>query len=388
MMNAFFKNAFLLLNCMVFCSDLLAQQIGHSTIVFNDPSRNNRAIQTEVYYPATADGNDTPILAGTFPLVVFGHGFVMAWSSYENMWTSLVPQGYIVAFPTTEGGLAPVHADFGLDLTYLVSSIQSSGAGGSVPAASVGSTSAIMGHSMGGGSTFLAGANNTAITTIVTLAAANTNPSSVSAAIDVSVPTLLFSGTNDCVTPPAQHQDLMYNSTGASYKTQIYISGGGHCNFADFNFNCTFGEATCTPTPTISRAEQQSTTEDFLKLWLGYFLKGECSKAQEFQDSLAVSTRISYRQSQSIACLTGIADQSKQNNAVAVFPNPSDGTFTVSSKQESIRQVLVYDLLGKLIQTYNFDSPDLKQQINLSHLEIGTYLLKINSRCCKITIAK
>ena len=311
-----------ILTSLILCSSLSAQQIGHTTVTFIDSLRNNRQIATEIYYPATSAGNNTPIAAGVFPLITFGHGFVMVWSAYQNFWDLLVPEGYILAFPTTEGGFSPSHADFGKDLKFLIAKIQSSGVGAVIPSASVGTTSAIMGHSMGGGCSFLAAENNLMITTMVSFASANTNPSSITASQQVSVPTLLFSGTNDCVTPPSQHQNIMYDSTAAAFKTQVNITGGGHCFFANSNFNCTFGENTCSPSPTITRAEQQSVTNNFLKLWLAYFLKNDCQKAQDFQDSLSMSSKISYRQSQAIGCFTGIINSNFYPNSFKVFPNP------------------------------------------------------------------
>ncbi len=311
-----------ILTSLILCSSLSAQQIGHTTVTFIDSLRNNRQIATEIYYPATSAGNNTPIAAGVFPLITFGHGFVMVWSAYQNFWDSLVPEGYILAFPTTEGSFSPSHADFGKDLKFLIAKIQSSGVGAVIPSASVGTTSAIMGHSMGGGCSFLAAENNLMITTMVSFASANTNPSSITASQQVSVPTLLFSGTNDCVTPPSQHQNIMYDSTAAAFKTQVNITGGGHCFFANSNFNCTFGENTCSPSPTITRAEQQSVTNNFLKLWLAYFLKNDCQKAQDFQDSLSMSSKISYRQSQAIGCFTGITNSNLYPNSFKVFPNP------------------------------------------------------------------
>jgi len=311
-----------ILALLILCSSLSAQQIGHTTLTFIDSLRNNRQIATEIYYPATSAGNNTPIAAGVFPLITFGHGFVMVWSAYQNFWDFLVPEGYILAFPTTEGSFSPSHADFGKDLKFLIAKIQSSGVGAVIPSASVGTTSAIMGHSMGGGCSFLAAENNLMITTLVSFASANTNPSSITASQQVSVPTLLFSGTNDCVTPPSQHQNIMYDSTAAAFKTQVNITGGGHCFFANSNFNCSFGENTCSPSPTITRAEQQSVTNNFLKLWLAYFLKNDCQKAQDFQDSLSMSSKISYRQSQAIGCFTGITNSNFYPNSFKVFPNP------------------------------------------------------------------
>ncbi len=364
--------------------NLSAQQIGHTTVTYADPSRGNRQIQTEVYYPATVAGNNTPVFPGVFPLILCGHGFVMTWNAYENIWTALVPEGYIVAFPTTESGFSPVHLDLGLDLKYLVSAIQNNGAGTSVPASSVGTTSAVMGHSMGGGASFLAAAGNNSISTLVTFAAANTNPSSVTAALQVSVPTLLFSGTNDCVTPPAQHQDLMYDSTGAGYKTQIYISGGGHCYFADYNFNCALGEATCSPSPSITRAEQQQITSSFLKLWLAFYLKGDSTKAQEFQDSLVAGTGITYRQNKTIASSTGISKDHASENGFSVFPNPSEGKISLVSKYEPIRKIEVYHMDGKKLKEFAFQNESMTEAIDISDLPKGWYILKINNHFIKV----
>lgn len=355
-----------------------AQQIGHTTVTFVDSSRGNRQIATEVYYPATAAGDDTPIAAGVFPLITFGHGFVMVWSAYQNFWEALVPEGYILAFPTTEGSIGPNHANFGQDLRFLISHIQANGAGSSVPSGSVGTTSAIMGHSMGGGSSFLAAENNTAITTMVSFAAANTNPSSITASQQVSVPTLLFSGSNDCVTPPPQHQNLMYDSTAAAYKTQVYITGGGHCYFANNNFNCSFGEATCSPAPAISRAEQQAAVNDFLKPWLAYFLKGDCDKAQEFQDSLASSARITYRQSQSIACPAGIAEGSSAGIDISVYPNPAGEQVNLSLRRGTAESILLFDVAGRKVLECKPTIPSSQVSLNLNTLNPGLYFLSVN----------
>ena len=105
-----------------------AFQIGTTVITYSDPARSNRSIQTEIYYPAATAGSNVAVSAGTFPIIVFGHGFMMAWSAYQNIWEDLVPQGYIVIFPTTEGSISPNHANFGADLAFLVTKLQSESA--------------------------------------------------------------------------------------------------------------------------------------------------------------------------------------------------------------------------------------------------------------------
>ena len=55
--------------------------IGHTQISFTDSLRQNRSIPTQIYYPADSAGDDVPlslITSGKFPLIVFGHGFLMS----------------------------------------------------------------------------------------------------------------------------------------------------------------------------------------------------------------------------------------------------------------------------------------------------------------------
>jgi pimeloyl-ACP methyl ester carboxylesterase/subtilisin-like proprotein convertase family protein len=304
------KKTALFLIFFISFSSLFAQYlIGHRTFTFNDPSRTGgfgsgggpgRQIQTEIYYPATAAGDNTPFVTDSFPYIVFGHGFVMTWDAYLNFVNELVPKGYILLFPRTEGSITPNHNDFGLDLALVANSFRNLGQNpSSVYYQRVGSTCAIMGHSMGGGAAFLAAANNTNITALATVAAAETNPSAINAAKNVKVPTLVMYGGNDCVTPPANHQLRMYDSLGTKCKTLINIVGGSHCQFAESNFNCNFGETTCSPGPAISRAVQHQRMFKYLVPWLNKVLKGACHPQSKIDSLLQVSTtsEITWQQS-------------------------------------------------------------------------------------------
>jgi hypothetical protein len=269
--------------------------IGSTTISFTDPDRNNRSINTAIYYPALSAGQNAPIAQGEFPVITFGHGFVMVHTAYQFLWVDLVPKGYILAFPTTEGGFSPSHLDLGLDLAFIISQMKVEGQdSSSLFFNSVAETSAIMGHSMGGGASFLACENNYEPTTIVTFAAANTSPSAIGAAENVNIPALLFAGEFDCVTPPAVHQYPLYAATASQQKAIIDIYGGGHCFFADYNLFCAIGEAGCNPQPAISREVQQNVTLDFLNPWFNFLLKNNPDAWEVFMDSLQNSNRISH----------------------------------------------------------------------------------------------
>ncbi|HEY1038686.1 MAG TPA: T9SS type A sorting domain-containing protein, partial [Bacteroidia bacterium] len=377
---------------------ILAQTpVGHTTITFNDPARTGgygsgggpgRQIQTEVYYPAASTGNDVAVAGTGLPVIVFGHGFSMAWDAYANVWESLVNEGYVIAFPRTEGNLSPSHLEFGTDLAQVVTKMQALNTNtSSLFFGKLGTTSAIMGHSMGGGSSFLAGTINTSVTTMVTFAAANTNPSSITAAQQITIPNLVISGVNDCVAPPADHQDDMYDSLIANYKTQVNIIGGGHCYFANTNFNCSFGEGTCSPNPGITRTQQQSATMDFTALWLRKFLKNDCDAGNAFQDSLNTSTRITFRQNNPIGCSSVGVYQHNGSEQLIAYPNPAAEFISFKGIAE-IFDLEIRDLTGRIVLKKERTNPS--ENINIQCLEKGIYLVEVfpGNNTLRTTIVK
>jgi len=290
------------------CISVAQYAIGHRTITFNDPARTGgfgsgggpgRQIQTEIYYPATTAGTNTPIASGVFPVITVGHGFVMSWDAYQNLWDYFVPKGYILAFPRTEGGFSPSHNNFALDLRVVNERMKLEGSNVSSPFYQhISNKTAIMGHSMGGGASILAASGYTQITTVVGLAPAETTPSAITAAGSISVPALIFSGAQDGVTPPATHHIPIYNGIpGTVCKTFVSITGGAHCYFANPNFNCDFGESTSSTGISITRTTQQTKTQRILEKWFQFKLKTDCGAFQSFQDSLQYMTGITYMQS-------------------------------------------------------------------------------------------
>ena len=213
----------LLLLCSVTAAFAQTYSVGHKEKHYIDAARANRDVWTEVYYPAASAADTANIAVGQFPVVVFGHGFLMAWDRYDYLWKYLVARGYVCVLPRTEGNTSPDHTKFGADLRYLANlfGTQLNTTAGSLFAGHLLNKVAIMGHSMGGGASFLAAKNNTQITTLVNFAAANTTPSSISAAAFVSVPTLVVSGEKDCVAAPATNQVPMYD-TLAEYHYEVF----------------------------------------------------------------------------------------------------------------------------------------------------------------------
>ncbi len=303
------KRLFISLFTFLAFTGLAQYQVGHMSINFKDASRTGgysisggiqmpgtgRDIGTEVYYPATTAGNNAAVATGTFPVVVIGHGFSMTWDSYDNIYNRLAAKGYIVALPRTEGSLSPSHSDFGNDLKSLAVQLVALNTV-STPTTLIGfngkvaPTNAIGGHSMGGGCSFLSAANNTSITCLFNLAAANSNTagvSSIQSASLVTVPTLVIGGQRDCIADTAANQNPMYNGTASSIKFKVILKDLTHCDYGNgTNFNCTFGQGTSGCSNTISNALALDRYMTYLEPFLAHQLKHDCSEGNRFMDSI------------------------------------------------------------------------------------------------------
>jgi hypothetical protein len=370
--------AFLLFfNCILVAGCAQSHFIGHKQQIFVDASRSNRSIRAEIYYPSTKSGDNVPIAVGQFPVLVFGHGFVMTWSSYDVIWNAIVPAGYIMVFPVTETSFSPSHSDFGKDIAFLVGAMKAEGANSSsIFFGGVEATSCVVGHSMGGGSAFLAVQYDSTITALATLAAAVTNPSSITAATEISIPSITFSGANDCVTPPASHQIPMYDSLASRCKTYVSITGGSHCQFAGYNFNCSFGEGTCSPKPAISPLEQQTITFNLLVPWLNFYLKNDCSAGIQFQNLISAGKGISSKQNCKFLCdATNIEAQSFES--WSVYPNPFFSATTFKTdKILKDATLTIYNIHGKqVLSIKNISGQTIELQRD--NLPGGVYLVRL-----------
>ncbi|AEA45568.1 hypothetical protein Fluta_3599 [Fluviicola taffensis DSM 16823] len=306
--------------------------VGRRTITFNDPSRTGgfgsgggagRQIQSEIYYPATVAGTDVTIATGQFPYIVFGHGFVMSWDAYQNIIDHYVPLGYVLVFPRTEGGISPVHQDFALDLSIVGTKMAALGNdASSFFYQAWNGKKAVMGHSMGGGSSFLAAAQNTAnFDILVGLAPAETNPSAINVSSEIQIPTIIFSGTADAVTAPATNHKPMYDSVSNVCKHFISITGGGHCYFANSSTTCDFGESASGGSITITRAVQHDITFDALDPYLKFYLMKDCPSWPIFITQRDTDTRIQ----QEASCTYSLPTNPTitQNGSVLSIPSTS-----------------------------------------------------------------
>ncbi len=328
-----------------------AQGLGHTTLTFTDATRNNRSIPCEVYYPATSAGDNTTALdpaslgLNGFPAIAVGHGFVIGAANYDIIAEQLIPFGFIVALVNTEAGFAPNHQEFGLDLAFVTHALQQESQNSTSILYNVVNQEkeAIIGHSMGGGAAWLAAASDPLIDAVVGLAPAETNPSAIAAAASVNCNALVFSGSEDAVTPPSSNHEPIYDGTSAGCKTFVSLTGGSHCGFIDSGTLCDFGEPLG---GSLSRADQQDAYLTLMTAWLRYFLNAEC--VEELYSDYVFSHSFVSADLLAACMLCGNVNDA-EDNAVSVFPNPNQGTFSIQWKNEIFNTIEIFDAAGRLV---------------------------------------
>lgn len=343
--------------------------IATSSKTFRDNTRSNRSVNARIYYPVNPTPNQPKV---QFPVVVLGHGFVMGVDAYKNFYDNLVPKGYIVAFVNTEGSLFANHDAYAKDLAFIVRAIQAGNTiANSVLNGIVANKSALLGHSMGGGAATLA-ASLVQVETLVTFAPAILRVNTLTPASNVRTESVVFSGSSDGVTPPAENHTPIYDNLGSTCKYFISITGGAHCYYANSSSTCDFGERSASNNIQVTRAQQQAMTFKFLNSWLDYKLKGNLNAKQQFTSDLASTQGITYRNGCSQNSVTPAAVQELK---VQLLPNPASTTVALQiDGSESFEKAEIYNEYGQLLLTSNND------QLNVSDLRAGHYFVKVFSK--------
>jgi len=400
------KLLLLITSFIAFSNQAQTFPVGHMSVNFKDASRSGgysisggiamtgtgRNIGTEIYYPAVSAGNNTTVAAGQFPVVVFGHGFAMTWDNYDNIYNRLASLGYIVLLPRTESGIFPTpnHGDFSADLKLLATqgmllNTTSTPTALAMFNGKVLQKSAIGGHSMGAGCSFVAAQNNTSTTCLFNLAAATSNTagiSSVAGASLVTIPALVISGEKDNVADTTV-QNSHYNPTSSSIKFHSIIKDVTHCDFGNGqSTTCTIGQAACsTPSCNTTLFNRYMS---YIEPFLAYELKSDCNAGNTFMTLIQnpSADRVGRKITGTIACTTTDLESFNQLNKLSIFPNPAKEKIMISYATEntSAIQIELYDISGRLILKETetpLQSTYTTKEINIESIDNGSYILYI-----------
>ena len=209
-------------------------------------------------------------------MIIFGHGYQTSIGYYDYLWQAIVPQGYLMVLSDTQNALVWNFNDFGLDLAFLADQMQAEDANpASLFYGRIDAATAIMGHSMGGGATFIAGQLNPRITTVVGLAPSAVDSGVIDAAAQAQAACLVLAGSEDCIVPASSHAPPIYNAVPVSPKYYAQITEGSHCAFAQDARLCEIAEWGMCPFPDfLTDSTQRALTLLFVQPWLDATLKG------------------------------------------------------------------------------------------------------------------
>jgi alpha-beta hydrolase superfamily lysophospholipase len=362
---------------MFFMVSIFAQEyeIENFTKTFTDSDRGNRRVTAKIYYPKQQSNS-----IENYPVIVFGHGFVMNYAAYENFFDTLVSKGYIVAFVTTEGSVFANHRAYSEDLAFMVNEVKNEANNNSSPIFNlVGNSTALLGHSMGGGAAIVA-ASMVEVNTLVTFAPAKLRFNTTTPATQVFTESLVFSGSADGVTKPNENHIPLYNSLGSNCKYFISITGGAHCYYAKPNGYCDFGERFSSRNISVTRSEQQEIMFTYVVPWLDYKLKNDTSSYQLFKDTLNDDSNVTYENGCNNELTPSIEKLPETSFNVQVGPNPTRSFVNINTSDEyELEKVEVYNQYGKLFLNSK------SKQVDLSSLQRGIYLIKVYSKGKTIT---
>ncbi len=362
------KNCLLLIALIPSCA-FCQFEIGHTQMTFIDASRDDRSILAELYYPALTEEEDAVAADGEFPQITFGHGFVMGYNAYQNIWEHLVPQGYVMAFVTTEGGIAPSHSDFGLDLAFVLNELNLENENtSSILYNHLNDVQGLMGHSMGGGSSWLAASQNVNVDFVIGLAPAETNPSAIDAAAQVYCPVLVLSGSADAVTPPTDHHMPIYEVSNSVCKYFVNVVDGSHCGFANAGSLCDFGELGFDG---IARELQQTIMNSVIDLWLENITAASLATS-DFQNYFEGNSEAELTYS----CVGSVCDC---YSAPVIYPIPVTTILNITTNwQNAPSDATIFDVCGKLVHSSPFYAGAIS--LDLSALSNGYYVLRVSNK--------
>jgi dienelactone hydrolase len=360
---------FLLASCNVNAQFAL----GNTTTSFTDIARSNRQISCEIFYPASSSGPDAPIADGMFPYIVFGHGFVMNYTAYETLANALVSSGYVLIFVETEGGFAPSHSAYGLDLAYVADHFfaDNSTSSAGIFQNHLLDRCGIMGHSMGGGATWLASTTSASVDCIAGLAPAETNPSAIAAATNATVPAIVFSGSNDAVTAPANNHIPIFEGTVSACRIFVNILEGSHCGYADSGSLCDFGELGFSG---LSREEQQTITHDLLLAYFDFHLKEMATGNAVLQSYDSTQSNVDML----IECLSSVTQSDSQG--MLVFPNPCAESLFLESDVNGSKTYSVMDLTGREVVSGLLMFSNRRAEVSTVQLPAGVYSMLLDDQ--------
>lgn len=400
MTKQFTKCITLLMLTVLFAGDLSAQlyQVGYSSMTFTDPSRGNRQIPAEIFYPADVTGNNVPLgspFDKKYPVVIFGHDEATPYYNYQYAWDRWVPQGFIVVTPLSEM-TAPMNVDeFAKDMAFVAEQFKLMRYNPtSFYFKRLNQKACFIGHGLGASAAVQAVQYHPNVTTLITLAANEATPSTIAAASQVTVPSVVVVGGNDCISPLGTVQEAIFNNLASDCKTLMNFTTESRCVFAQNDGACVALDNPCAATITYPYQLINLESTWMLVSFMRFYMKSNAPALDKFEWKLK-SKKKDFLYIMSCAEMAPrLAWQPEDSEGeenfeslealdVNMYPNPvisgSDLKLDLTSPFETKVTIMITDLMGKLVSNQEVNLNENRNELSLSTIGIskGAYLLTV-----------
>lgn len=165
------------------------------------------------------------------PAVAFGHDWLQPPDRYADLLRHLASWGFVAAAPGSHRGPLPSHAGFAADLHTALEVCTKARLGDGRISVDDRRT-AFAGHGIGGGAALMAAKGHSRVAAVVTIAMAQTRPSSVDTARAVTVPVLHLAAGRDTVAPAAGNAEPVAAAAGGPVWLRT-LTKAGHTGFLE-----------------------------------------------------------------------------------------------------------------------------------------------------------
>ncbi|WP_219418443.1 dienelactone hydrolase family protein [Pseudonocardia nigra] len=165
------------------------------------------------------------------PAVAFAHDWLQPAERYADLLRHLASWGIVAAAPGNHRGPLPSHAGFAADLRTTLDVCAGVRLGDGRISVDARRT-AFAGHGIGGGVALVAAEGHPRVTAVVTIAVAQTWPSALDAARNVTVPVLHLAAGRDTVSPAGGHAEPIAAAAGGPVWLRT-VTKAMHTGFLD-----------------------------------------------------------------------------------------------------------------------------------------------------------
>jgi dienelactone hydrolase len=165
------------------------------------------------------------------PAVAFGHDWLQPADRYADLLRHLASWGIVTAAPDSHRGPLPSASRFAADLRTTLEVCAGVRLGDGKISVDARRT-VLAGHGVGGGAALLAAVGQERLAAVVTIAVAQTRPSAVEAARQITIPVLHLAAGKDTVVPAAGHAEPIAAVAGGPVWLRT-LKKASHTGFLD-----------------------------------------------------------------------------------------------------------------------------------------------------------